>query len=244
MKTLRKILFITVAAMFLATQAKAVLYWGRPYDPNLQRWIQRDPIAERGGINLYDYVGNNPVSEIDPIGLEQSFGNPVYGPNGTPVGPSTPYAPGIDYPNGFLYTAEPYPSITFPINGAFLIGGWQSPKTVPIPGVPNLGSAKPEVAFFGGYDTKHQINGGCIVGLGAPIGSSDFTLAGEGTYSQNGGFNYTGINIFDVHSPLPRYPIGGGVFVNDEGDLGIYFYGFNQSGAFFGFGFDLDPGKL
>lgn len=25
------------------------------YDPNLQRWIQRDPIGERGGINLYQF---------------------------------------------------------------------------------------------------------------------------------------------------------------------------------------------
>jgi RHS repeat-associated protein len=69
MKALHKILFITMAAMLLATQAKAVLYWGRPYDPNLQRWIQRDPIAEQGGINLHQFVGNNPVNGIDPIGL-------------------------------------------------------------------------------------------------------------------------------------------------------------------------------
>jgi RHS repeat-associated protein len=68
-KVSHKILFITVAAMFLATQAKAVLYWGRPYDPNLQRWIQRDPIAEQGGINLHQFVGNDPINGVDPFGL-------------------------------------------------------------------------------------------------------------------------------------------------------------------------------
>jgi uncharacterized protein RhaS with RHS repeats len=35
----------------------------------LPEWLSRDPIAESGGINLYGYVGNNPVSETDPLGL-------------------------------------------------------------------------------------------------------------------------------------------------------------------------------
>ena len=69
MKALHKILFIAVAMMFLATQAQAVLFWARPYDPNLGRWIQRDPIGEKGGLNLYGYVGNKPISKVDPLGL-------------------------------------------------------------------------------------------------------------------------------------------------------------------------------
>ena len=32
-------------------------------------WLSRDPIAERGGINLYRYVANNPIYWIDPLGL-------------------------------------------------------------------------------------------------------------------------------------------------------------------------------
>jgi uncharacterized protein RhaS with RHS repeats len=39
------------------------------YDPSLQRWITRDPIEEKGGINLYTFTDNDPVSEIDPNGL-------------------------------------------------------------------------------------------------------------------------------------------------------------------------------
>jgi RHS repeat-associated protein len=41
----------------------------RVYDCAAARWISRDPLAERGGLNLYGYVGNSPVSRADPTGL-------------------------------------------------------------------------------------------------------------------------------------------------------------------------------
>jgi RHS repeat-associated protein len=45
-------------------------YYGyRLYDPLTQRWLNRDPIGERGGINLYAFVANNPINAYDPLGL-------------------------------------------------------------------------------------------------------------------------------------------------------------------------------
>lgn len=41
----------------------------RAYDTNLGRWLSRDPVGENGGINLYGYVSNNPLSLVDPYGL-------------------------------------------------------------------------------------------------------------------------------------------------------------------------------
>ncbi|HKP03471.1 MAG TPA: RHS repeat-associated core domain-containing protein [Chthoniobacterales bacterium] len=41
----------------------------RAYDPELGRWLNRDPIEEEGGPNLYAYVSGNPGSDIDPSGL-------------------------------------------------------------------------------------------------------------------------------------------------------------------------------
>jgi len=41
-------------------------YYGyRFYDSNLQRWLNRDPVGERGGINLFGFVGNDPVDRAD-----------------------------------------------------------------------------------------------------------------------------------------------------------------------------------
>ncbi len=45
-------------------------YRARYYSPELQRFISEDPIGLEGGINLYAYVGNNPVNFVDPLGLE------------------------------------------------------------------------------------------------------------------------------------------------------------------------------
>ena len=40
----------------------------RYYSPELNRWLNRDPIKEHGGINLYRNVYNNAVNKIDPNG--------------------------------------------------------------------------------------------------------------------------------------------------------------------------------
>jgi RHS repeat-associated protein len=50
-------------------QGEIVLTLFRAYDPQLGRWLSADPIGEEGGINLYGYVGNDPLNQMDSLGL-------------------------------------------------------------------------------------------------------------------------------------------------------------------------------
>jgi RHS repeat-associated protein len=48
----------------------------RAYDPELGRWLNRDPIAEEGGLNLYAYVSGNAANAVDSsgqIGVKEAY---------------------------------------------------------------------------------------------------------------------------------------------------------------------------
>jgi RHS repeat-associated protein len=40
------------------------------YEPGVQRWINRDPIQESGGNNLFRFVLNEPMEHLDALGLQ------------------------------------------------------------------------------------------------------------------------------------------------------------------------------
>lgn len=61
------------------------------YNPESGRWLNRDPILERGGINLYGFVANRPIQSIDVDGTA------LWGP---PFMPPDPEPPSTD-PVGF-----------------------------------------------------------------------------------------------------------------------------------------------
>jgi len=45
----------------------------RWYDPSTGRFLQRDPVGIRGGLNTYGYVSSNPPMFVDPWGLSGPF---------------------------------------------------------------------------------------------------------------------------------------------------------------------------
>jgi RHS repeat-associated protein len=70
----------------------------RMYAPKIGRFLQTDPIFYMDDLNLYAYTGNDPLSRIDPTGLDScntvkpdgSSGPRIPGCLGDPDGPSTP----------------------------------------------------------------------------------------------------------------------------------------------------------
>lgn len=60
-----------------------IYYNYRYYDSKFGRWLSRDPIEEKGGINLYSFLTNNPVNQWDHLGC---FNNDMPFNFLTPVG--------------------------------------------------------------------------------------------------------------------------------------------------------------
>jgi len=94
MKTLQSAPSITwlpaLLLFFLSFQAASAFY-----DPGLQRWINRDPIGESGGINLYISESNDPLDRFDPFGEADAPKDqpPVTSPPGFG---EKPFKPGTD----------------------------------------------------------------------------------------------------------------------------------------------------
>jgi|GEM_PF-1400996 len=65
------------AGMYYHAASGLSLTFFRVYDPDLGRWLSRDPIGEKGGVNLYNYVINDPINNKDPNGDNAVFGAAV-----------------------------------------------------------------------------------------------------------------------------------------------------------------------
>ena len=64
---------ITYSTRYQESNTGLISYTYRHYSPRLKKWLSKDPIAEQGGINLYQMVGNNPVGYWDILGYAISF---------------------------------------------------------------------------------------------------------------------------------------------------------------------------
>jgi len=61
--TVHTLIFSICLFLFLTVPARAY------YSPERGRWINRDPVAEKGGPSLYGFVAGNPLSRTDTLGL-------------------------------------------------------------------------------------------------------------------------------------------------------------------------------
>ena len=116
------------AGYYYHVRSSLNLAFYREYNSKLGRWISRDPKEERGGVNLYRYVNNNPIEWKDSSGLlctpralpplppEIQIGPltllgppPIY----TPIDPIDPLPWGT-LPNLFSYPSPPFMQIPLP----------------------------------------------------------------------------------------------------------------------------------
>ena len=79
----------------------------RYYDPATGQFLQRDPIGFGGGMNLYRYVEGNPVTGIDPSGLDGLGSNPDFNLNGFAFTPYVVAAFKPDPPSSEPPSSEP-----------------------------------------------------------------------------------------------------------------------------------------
>jgi len=59
---------IRYSSKYYDSETRVYDYGLRFYNPSLGRWINRDPIEESGGDNLYGFVGNEPLNTVDLLG--------------------------------------------------------------------------------------------------------------------------------------------------------------------------------
>jgi RHS repeat-associated protein len=102
-------------------------YLYRYDDFNLQRWLNRDPICELGGLNLYRYCANACLSKIDPLGLDTYVCNrqlaqlsPAGGPGAVPANEF------LSLSHTFVFTTNPDGSVrhTFSWGNSNNLRGW------------------------------------------------------------------------------------------------------------------------
>ena len=69
------------------SRGEVVAYYGyRYYSPEAGRWVSRDPINERGGVNLYSMCSNALTVNIDKLGHAlQPTNHTTWGPKNLPI---------------------------------------------------------------------------------------------------------------------------------------------------------------
>lgn len=104
-------------------------YGYRFYDPNLQRWLNRDPIQELGDMNLFRFVMNAVFFWVDPFGLQDIATIPqVLGPHDQlPLGPVVGGWP-TNQTNNTYFPDEPITFFDDPLNP---VGPKSRPRLLP-----------------------------------------------------------------------------------------------------------------
>jgi insecticidal toxin complex protein TccC len=87
-------ILVGLAVLTAASSASAMCH------PTVGRWLERDPSGESDGVNLYQFVRDNPISRSDPTGLATlPYGCGCFRPRtipGTSASVIIPWIPRVD----------------------------------------------------------------------------------------------------------------------------------------------------
>lgn len=91
-------------------------YRARYYDGFKGRFLERDPAKDAGGVNLYEYVGDNPINRTDPTGM-------IVAPRGwPPLNMTIDFGPHVPPPFQPTIGAWVVPRIAAPLNSRMDFG--------------------------------------------------------------------------------------------------------------------------
>lgn len=167
----------------VAAAPRLSYYRNRYYDQETGRWTQEDPIGVAGGVNLYQYGGNNPVAYTDPFGLCP------------PCWQSYPYE---SFKLGLRSSVGASASF---LNGTWAVSDLTKPEVAPgvVLGIPQVGAS---VDFTVGEEPPPGSKTGSIdIGAGEHLGISLLVAVDNKTRPHP-----TGITVH-LGTPSPSLPV-------------------------------------